>query len=254
MQPYFENDTTTLYQGDCLDVMPQLPPNSVDLVLADIPYGTTACSWDSVIPFDAMWKAIKHVAKKNAAVVLFGSQPFTSVLIASNLPEFRYEWIWEKSVGGGFLNANKHPLKRHENVCVFSKNGHLYNPQKTPGKPYKQISGAAGETTIDKTVAGWLTQNNGERHPTSIIRIASETGLHPTQKPVDLMAYFINTYSNAGDTVLDFTCGSGTTLVAAQQCGRRAIGIERDRDGAGNVLGYCDIAVERLAQRVMVLE
>lgn len=248
MTPYYQDNIAgiALYRGDCLEVMPQLSAQSIDAVITDIPYGTTACSWDAVIPFEMMWTNIKRLIKQRSAVVLFGSEPFSSRLRLSNIDWFKYDWVWDKSNGGGFLNANRQPLKRHELISVFSVAQNLYNPQKSPGKPYRCRSAAAGATTQDQSVAGWLTVNDGDRYPTSILDFSNQTGMHPTQKPLELMRYLVRTYTNPGDTVLDFTCGSGTTLEACLVEGRKCIGIERDTDEYGASLGYCDYAVARL--------
>lgn len=226
-------------QGDCLEVMDMMPSNSVDLILADLPYGTTACKWDVLIPFEPLWSAYKRLAKKGAAIVLTASQPFTSALVMSNVGMFSHSWVWEKSNGGGFLNANRQPLKRHEDVLVFWERQGTYNPQKTKGKPYRCTRASAGETTFDQTVAGWVTENKGDRFPTTIIRFPNETGLHPTQKPVPLFEYLIKTYSNPGDLVLDNCCGSGTTGVACMNTGRKFIGIEKEQ-------AYVEIAKKRI--------
>lgn len=231
-----------LMLGDCLERMKEIPDGSVDMVLADPPYGTTACKWDSVIPFEPMWAELKRIIKPNGAIVMTASQPFTTALIYSNMKEFKYEWIWKKSNGGGFLSANKAPLKRHENILIFSQKQPTYNPQKTKGKPYTARSssggGHLGEIASQK-VAGWETKNNGDRFPVSHLEFKNETGLHPTQKPVALMEYLIKTYTNEGETVLDFTMGSGTTGVAAKNTGRRFIGIEMDEK-------YFKIAQDRI--------
>jgi DNA modification methylase len=228
-----------LLQGDCLELMHQIPDGSIDMILADLPYGTTACKWDSVIPFEPLWAHYKRLIKPRGAIVLFASQPFTSALVMSNPDWFRHEWIWSKSNGGGFLNANRAPLKRHESVIVFSESQPIYRPQFTRGKPYACRSSAAGGTTFDQTVAGWVTQNDGHRFPVTIQHYPNETGLHPTQKPVDLLAYLIRTYTNEGETVLDNTMGSGSTGVACIQTGREFIGIEKDA-------GYFQIAQRRI--------
>ena len=239
-------DGWTMYQGDCLDVLPTLEAGSVDLVLADPPYGKTACKWDTVIPFAPMWDGIKHVVKRNAAVVLFGSQPFTSALVMSNPKWFRYEWIWDKVLLVGFLNAKFEPLGRHENILVFAEKRPLYFPQMVE-RTSKRIDGArpriygrdgASPYGVRAAVGGEYTH----RYPTTIVASSNANQhdkLHPTQKPVALLEYLIRTYTNEGDTVLDFTMGSGSTGVACIQTGRRFIGIEIDS-------GYFDIAVARL--------
>jgi DNA modification methylase len=217
-----------LYCGDSLRVMSAQSENSVDLILADLPYGNTACKWDSCLPLDLLWVNYTRLLRSSGCVLLFGSQPFTSKLVMSNLSWFRCEWVWHKSNGGGFLNANRQPLKRHESVLVFAPQQPTYHPQKTVGKPYMIKSKSAGETTQDQTVAGWTTRNKGDRFPTSVQYFKSETGLHPTQKPVTLLSYLIKTYSNEGETVLDNTMGSGSTGVAAVMTSRNFVGIERD--------------------------
>jgi DNA modification methylase len=227
-----------LYHGDCLEVMPTLPAHSVDMILADPPYGTTACKWDSVIPFAPMWAAIERVIKPNGAVVLFGSQPFTSALVMSKPGWFRYEWIWEKSVGTGFLDANRKPLKCHENACVFYGGLPTYNAQMTRARrtiktPYATAShyGKHERNTTD---------NGGKAFPRSIVYAPKELGtVHPTQKPVALLAYLIRTYTHKGETVLDFCMGSGSTGAACIEEGRDFIGIEKDAE-------YFKIATERL--------
>lgn len=215
-------------EGDCLEVMREIPDGSVDMVLCDLPYGTTACKWDTVIPLELLWEQYERVTKPCAAIVLTASQPFTSALVMSKPDWFRCEWIWHKSNGGGFLNANRHPLKKHESILVFARQSPRYNPQKTVGKPYKMRRATAGETTRDQSVAGWVTESDGMRFPTSVQYVASETGLHPTQKPVALFEYLIRTYTNDGETVLDNCAGSGTTAVAAIRTGRDFICIDKE--------------------------
>lgn len=225
--------------GDCLDLMKTIEPRSVDLIATDLPYGTTACKWDAIIPFTVLWDNIKRILKPSGAFVTTSSQPFTSALVMSNLKWFRTELIWKKTNGGGFLNANRMPLKRHENIIVFSPKQPTYNPQKTKGKPYKMKSVGVGETTQDQTTAGWVTENHGYRFPISIVEITSETGLHPTQKPVGLYEWVVNTYSNPNDIVFDPCMGSGTTGKACVLTGRSFIGIEKERK-------YYDIAEKRI--------
>lgn len=234
-------DDVTLWHGDCLDLMGRIPDGSVDMIACDLPYGTTACSWDSVIPFEPLWAHYKRVIKPRGAIVLTASQPFTSALVMSNPKWFRCEWVWLKTAGGGFLNANRQPLKRHESVLVFADGQTAYNPQKSTGKPYACRSSSAGVTTFDQSVTGWVTENDGSRFPTTELRFTSETGEHPTQKPVALFEYLIRTYTNEGETVLDNTMGSGTTGVACVRTGRKFIGIERDA-------GYYEIAQKRIAE------
>ena len=188
----------------------------------------TACKWDTVIPFEPLWEQYKRIIKPNGAIVLFGSQPFTSALVMSNPKWFKYEWIWEKSNGGGFLNANKMPLKRHENILVFYNKRAGYNPQFSKGNPYSCRSSSAGETTRDQTVKGWITENKGRRHPTSKLKFSNETGLHGTQKSVKLLEYLIKTYSIEGELILDNTAGSGSLAIAAINTKRKYICIEKD--------------------------
>jgi DNA modification methylase len=230
-----------LIQGDCLEKMQDIPDGSVDLILCDLPYGTTACKWDSVIPFEPLWEQYRRVAKRNAAIVLTASQPFTTALIASNMREFRYTWVWEKEQGVNFLLAKKQPMKVHEDVCVFYRMQPVYNPQMTAGKPYTSGKGDSGEVT--GSVTKIQTQNDGTRYPRSIQAVKRETGLHPTQKPVALMEYLIRTYTNEGETVLDNCMGSGTTGVACVNTNRNFIGIELDE-------GYFKIAQDRINQTV----
>jgi site-specific DNA-methyltransferase (adenine-specific) len=229
----------TLINGECLAEMAKLPAASVDMVLCDLPYGTTACAWDAVIPFEPLWREYRRIARLNAAIVLTASQPFTTALIASNLVEFRYSWIWEKEQGVNFLLAKKQPLKVHEDVNVFYRSLPTYNPQMTSGKPYVSGKGTSGDVTSN--VIKVQTHNEGTRYPRSIQFFKRQTGKHLTQKPVALMEYLIRTYTNPGDLVLDNTMGSGTTGVAAVQSGRRFIGIERDPE-------YFAICQKRIAE------
>ena len=217
-----------LYLGDCLDIMPRLPAASVDLILCDLPYGTTQNKWDSVIPLDRLWAEYWRIAKPNAAVVLTAQAPFDKALGASSLQNLKYEWIWEKFQGTGHLNAKKQPMKCHENVMVFYRQQCCYNPQMTEGRPYTQASGRA--STNYGSQASVVTENKGERYPRSVLKMArdKDVKIHPTQKPVALMEYLIRTYTNEGDTVLDNCMGSGTTGVACKNTNRNFIGIEKD--------------------------
>jgi site-specific DNA-methyltransferase (adenine-specific) len=226
-----------LLQGDCLEILPTLPDMSVDAIITDVPYGTTACKWDVIIPLDKMWEQVKRLCK--GAFVTTASQPFTSVLIMSNLDWFRQELIWDKVLPVGHLDANRRHLRRHENILLFSAAGYpTYNPQKTVrGKP--RWKGGTQEFQAGETVYHSYTQIktfNNEYYPTSLVQVSNgdrtrpEVGFHPTQKPVALYEYLIKTYTNPGDTVLDFCAGSGTTIVAAIKTGRNVIGIEKERE------------------------
>lgn len=221
-----------LLHGDCLEVMKDIPSGSVDMVLTDPPYGTTACKWDSIIPLEPMWEQLKRIIKQNGAIALMAQTPFDKVLGVSNLKMLRYEWLWVKEQGTGNLNANKMPLKKHENILVFYSKLPTYNPQFTDGRAY-QITRAYNNNEIfgkTGTKDGYVTKNSGRRYPTSLIECNRElrNREHPTQKPVALMEYLIKTYTHEGETVLDFTMGSGTTGVACKNLGRNFIGIELD--------------------------
>lgn len=232
-----------LHLGDCLDVMPILEAGSVDMVLADLPYGTTACKWDSVIPFEPLWREYRRVCKPTAAIVLTASQPFTSALVMSNPTMFRYDWVWRKARGRGHLNARKQPLRDKEDVLVFYSSPPVYKPQMQIGTPYKD---KAGKTPFEGLSGGVDRRvgndNAGMRYPRQVLEISGVSErdtVHPTQKPVALMEYFIRTYTNPGDTILDNAMGSGTTGVACLNTGRKFIGIERDRT-------YFEIAQKRV--------
>ena len=232
--------------GDCLEVMKSIPNKSIDAIICDLPYGTTACKWDSVIPFEPLWAQYKRIIKDNGAIVLTAQTPFDKVLGSSNLPMLKYEWIWEKTHPTGHLNAKKMPMKAHENALVFYKSIGTYNPQKTFGHPRKT---ATVRTTEISSVYGMQKQvgktyDSTERYPRSVLKISSDkqtSNFHPTQKPVALMEYFIKTYTNEGETVLDNCMGSGTTGVACKNLGRKFIGIEKNLD-------YFEIAKNRIEQ------
>lgn len=315
-----------LWQGDCLELMKNIADNSVDMILTDPPYGTTACKWDSVIPFEPMWEQLKRIVKRGGAIVLFGSEPFSSLLRASNIDWYKYDWVWEKPNGSGFLSANIAPLKNHENISVFyqaptddttnayqklkeyfqeekKKSGlntkqiqqllgnymashyftngsqfcipskenyeklqttgffqvpykqikkeykeycrNTYNPQFTDGKPYECKRGSEAEvfSGVKSQKSNHITKNDGKRYPKTVLKFNKETGSHPTQKPVALLEYLIRTYTNDGETVLDFTMGSGSTGVACVNTGRKFIGIELDQ-------GYFDTAKERIDKSI----
>ena len=225
--------TVSLYQGDCLDIMPALPASSVDLILCDLPYGTTACKWDSVIPLERLWPEYRRMC--NGAFVLHAAQPFTTALIASNLEDFSYLWVWDKVQPTGHLMAKRQPLKVHEDVTVFRSRRSPYFPQMGEGKAIKRTPDKKG------TIGGYkghICNNPGkasrtQRYPKTIVtfsqgRSPDDIPLHPTQKPLALAEYLIRTYTNPGDTVLDNCMGSGTTGVACVNTGRSFIGIEKD--------------------------
>ena len=234
--------TIRLMLGDCIERMKEIDDGSVDAVIADPPYGTTACKWDSVIPLEPMWEQLKRVIKPNGAIVLFGSQPFTSVLVMSNLKWFKYCWVWDKNRPSGFQIAKHRPMMRHEDIIVFGDRSIRYNRQmEKRGKPVKG-------RVCSSSLSSPLKYNDGivrvydEKNPQSILLFNKGSDgkyIHPTQKPVALMEYLIRTYTNEGETVLDFTMGSGTTGVACVKTGRNFIGIELDEK-------YFQIAEKRI--------
>ena len=239
-----------LILGDCMSVMKSIPDKSVDAILTDLPYQITACSWDKVIPFEPMWEQVRRVDK--GVFVTTASQPFTSKLVMSNLDWFKYECIWEKNNGSGGMNANKMPIRKHENILVFYKKLPTYNSQLIKGNPYKIKRNKPGTDSVyGRTGVNdfFISKNNGIRYPTSCLYFSIETGNHPTQKPVALYEYLIRTYTNKGDTVLDLAMGSGTTGVACVQTGRNFIGIEISEQ-------YFEIAEKRIhdAQQQMRIE
>jgi site-specific DNA-methyltransferase (adenine-specific) len=214
-----------IYNEDCLKGMRRIPDGSVDMVLCDLPYGTTACAWDSVIPFEPLWAQYRRVAKENAAIVLTASQPFTTALISSNLNHFRYALVWDKKITGNPFLAKFQPLKTHEDVCVFSATTHKYYPQMTTGDFRKK--GGGRTNLFNKKHAQSVIGD--QYYPTSIIDASNAVrGDHPTQKPVELFEYLIRTYTQPGETVLDNCMGSGTTAIAALRSGRQYIGFEKD--------------------------
>jgi len=230
-----------LYHGDCLDIMPTLPDKSVDMILADLPYGTTACKWDTIIPFKPLWEQYKRIIKDNRAIVLTASQPFTSALVMSNPKMFKYEWIWDKKIPSGMSYARFQPMRQHENILVFCNGKTIYNAQMIKrDKPIKGGGMSKGETTNNQNLVA-LKKTYDYKNPTTIIvedKIRKDS-LHPTQKPVALFEYLIKTYTNEGDTVLDNVMGSGTTGVACKLLKRNFIGIELDPT-------YFEIAKKRI--------
>jgi site-specific DNA-methyltransferase (adenine-specific) len=242
-----------LLHGDCLELMKQIPDKSIDAVITDPPYGTTACKWDSVIPFTLMWEQLNRIIKPNGAILLFGSQPFTSALIMSNAKMFKYEWIWEKATGSNFATVKYQPFKEHENIMIFGKGRVNYNPimQNRKGGGLKRINGEYKSNTISgETNNNIKTNRKGKkydelRNPSSVQYFNNRDkyrGLHPTQKPIALMEYLIKTYTKENETVLDFTMGSGSTGVAAKNLNRNFIGIEEDDN-------YFEIAKKRINEQ-----
>ena len=257
IKPYFESKHCTLYHGDCLEIMPELAAGSVDLILCDLPYGTTNCSWDTVIPFEPLWECYWRVGKGNAAVVLTGSQPFASCLVLSNVDNFRSEWIWNKISGANFFNLRNRPLKTQEQVLVFCRKADFtFNPMRisrTEKSLQRDPVGSTGGRRIYSRVVEHYGSSrseflklspDGKKHPIDIITFGvrsdrNNATKHPTQKPVALMEYLINTYSNEGETVLDNCFGSGTTGVACCKTNRQFIGIEMEEK-------YCEVAAKRI--------
>jgi len=238
-----------LIHGDCLEVMKTLPDASIDAIITDPPYGTTACKWDSVIPFEPMWKELNRIIKDNGAIIFTASQPFTSNLVMSNTKMFKHEWIWEKNRGSNFATLRYAPMKEHESVLVFCKTSPKYFPimQQRKGAGLDRTKYKYNPTNTGKREAlGNLEMthanhngNNELRYPSTIQKFNTEVGKHPTQKPVTLMEYLVKTYTQENDTVLDFTMGSGTTGVACKNLNRNFIGIELDKD-------YFEIATARI--------
>lgn len=232
-----------LYNDDCFNVFEKIN-TKIDMILCDLPYGTTKNSWDIILPFDKMWNCINSVCKETAAILLFGNQPFTSHLVLSNEKYFRYSLVWEKNKFSDFLNAKRKPMKTNEDICVFYKKQPTYNPQYSYGEPYKRWN---TQVAVDRqsnygSYKQNLSQSDGKRLPTTVLHFNRiERPQHPTQKPVDLLEYLIRMYSNEGDTILDFTMGSGSTGVACGRTNRNFIGVEKDEK-------YFQIAEERIKE------
>lgn len=234
--------------GNCLELMKNISDKSVDMILCDLPYGTTACKWDINIPLEPLWNQYKRIIKDSGTIVLTGTEPFASLLRTSNLKMYRYDWIWDKIKGTGFLNARKQPMRNHENILVFYKKHGVYNPQMTTGHKRKQ---SYRSKTLQTEVYGKMTNDytydSTNRYPRSIQPFSTDTqnsSLHPTQKPVALFEYLIKTYTNEGDLVLDNCAGSGTTGIACINTNRKYILIEKEQK-------YYDIINERMQQRLM---
>ena len=237
----------SIVKADCLEAMKLIPDKSIDCIIADLPYGITACKWDTVVPFEPLWEQYKRIIKPNGAIVLFGSQPFTSALVMSNPKWFKYEWIWEKSIASGFLHSKNSPLKSHENILIFSGGtiGHegkvvnrmKYHPQMGKGLAYTQLKKPEsrfkwGSIARPSTNNVFLAENHGTRYPKTVLDFANpnSANIHPTQKPVPLIEYLLKTYSLEGELILDNTAGSGTLAIACINTNRRYICIEKDLD------------------------
>ena len=234
-----------IIHGDCLEVMKSIPSDSIDMILCDLPYGTTQCKWDTIIPFDKLWQEYERIIKPNGAIVLTGAEPFSSLLRLSNLKLYKYDWIWDKIKGMGFLNSKKQPMRNHENVSVFYKKQCVYNPQKTTGHVNKK---SVRRSHLQTEIYGDMKKDNvyesTERFPRSIQEFSLDTqnsSLHPTQKPVALFEYLIKTYTNKGDIVLDNCAGSGTTAIACLNTGRDYILIEQEKK-------YIDVINDRVVE------
>lgn len=235
-----------IYNMDCLEGMKLIPDKSIDCIICDLPYGTTACKWDIIIPFDKLWEQYERIIKDNGAIVLFGSEPFSSYLRISNIKLFRYDWIWEKTIGTGNMNCNKMPIKKHETISVFYKKLPIYNPQMTEGTPYKDNRAYGTRRNSDELYGSYVEHsevidNKGTRYPISVIKFSNpnHNRLHKTQKPIELIEYLVKTYTNEGQLILDNCMGSGTTAVACINTNRNYIGFELDKK-------YYDLATERI--------
>lgn len=232
-----------IFNQDCLEGMNIVEDGVVDLILCDLPYGTTQCSWDSIIPLEQLWEQYNRVLKENGAVVLTSAQPFTSILIGSNLKDFKYCWVWEKSKATGYLNSKKQPLRAHEDICIFYRKPPVYNPQMIQGEPYNKGKALRNTDVYGKQVATLVENKTGKRYPRTVVyfKTAESEGkvIHPTQKPIALFEYLIKTYTNPGALVLDNCIGSGTTAIACILTNRNYIGFEFDKI-------YYEKALERI--------
>lgn len=234
-----------LFFGDCLEQMKKIPDKSVDMILCDLPYGTTACKWDVIIPFEPLWEQYKRIRKDNSAIVLFGSEPFASYLRISNIKEFKYDWVWKKSKSGSAFTAKYRPVNKHEMLCVFGKGKINYYPQCTEGEPYQRVLRRSNTNNhgLGFSKNDTVYENKGYRYPITVQEFQQkwrrQDQLHPTQKPVELLEYLIKTYTKEGDIVLDNCMGSGSTGVACANLNRKFIGIEKDEK-------YFNLAKERI--------
>lgn len=229
------------YLGDCLELMKDVPDGSIDMILCDLPYGILSCKWDTVIPFEPLWEQYKRVIKDSGAIVLFGSEPFSSALRMSNIKNYKYDWIWDKKNGTDFLNAKRRPLKAFENILIFYKKQCIYNPQMTERIKIRDRSGEKKPLLMNpQTLGSYKWQNIGvegkSKYPINIISISNQSKecnninrVHPTQKPLALMEYLIRTYSNSGDLILDNCAGSGTTGIACLNTNRNYIMMEKEQ-------------------------
>ena len=240
---------STLVNADCFDVFPFIEDKSIDAIICDLPYGTTACKWDSILPLDSLWREYKRIIKDNGAIILTASMPFTAKLVSSNYEMFKHEWIWEKNRGSNFASLKYQPMKEHESVLVFCKKTPIYKAimqERKGGGLARTKYGYSRTENSESEVMNFTPKhaihngNNVLRYPSSIQKFNCEVGSHPTQKPTELMEYLIKTYTNEGDTVLDNTMGSGTTNLACLKLNRKSIGIEKEKQ-------YYDVAVRRLS-------
>lgn len=232
-----------IYNEDCLEGMKLIDDKSIDCIICDLPYGTTQCKWDTIIPFEPLWEQYNRIIKDNGAIVLFGSEPFSSTLRLSNIKYYKYDWIWDKVKGTGFLNAKRQPMRNHELISVFYKKQCTYNPQKTHGHKLKKSYRSKDlQTDVYGEMKNDYTYESTDRYPRSIQVFSTDTqnsSLHPTQKPVALIEYLIKTYTNEGELILDNCIGSGTTAVSCVNTGRNYLGFEKEKE-------YFDIAVKRV--------
>ena len=231
-------EVNKIYCSDCLELMREIPDGSVNMILCDLPYGTTQCKWDVILPFDKLWEQYHRISKNNSAIVLTASQPFTSLLVTSNIKQYKYSWIWRKNKATGHLNAKKQPLREHEDVCVFAST--RYYPVMGSGMAYNNHHRAGDSGECYGNVSESVRKNITTRYPRTILDFEVEHNpIHPTQKPVELFEYMIRTYTEKGEVIIDNCCGSGTTAVAAIRTGRRFIGMDISPE-------YCAIAQKRV--------